>query len=168
MKKFGENSNVMKIRVRVKVSFGEITIDADTPKEILETLRNVSPNFISEMSKMISIKLARTAKARLEGIVKLTTEGPIITTRKRLTHYEAIGLILYASNEKMYAAAQLQRLLKPSGIKPMVPARLNEMNKRGLVFKPDPSKPGWKLTANGRKWIEENALVRLKEKKVTF
>jgi hypothetical protein len=168
MKKAGEDGNVMKIRVRVKVPFGEITIDADTPKEILETLRNVSPNLISEMRKMISIRLARTAKARLKGIVKLTAEGPIITTGKRLTHYEAIGLILYASIEKMLTAAQLQRLLKPSGIKPMVPARLNEMHKRGLVFKPDPSKPGWKLSANGRKWIEENALVRLKEKKVTF
>jgi hypothetical protein len=37
----------------------------------------------------------------------------------------------------------------------MVPARLNEMTKRGLVFKPDPAKPDWKLTTQGEKWVEE-------------
>lgn len=157
----------MKIRVQVKVPFGEIAIDADTPKEILETLRRVSPSFMDEISKIISTRFTPTAKARLKGILKLTMDGPIITTRKRLTHYEAIGLVLYASAEKMYTAAQLNRLLKPSGIKAMVPARLNEMRKRGLVFKPDPSRPEWRLTANGRKWIEDNVLVKLREKEGT-
>lgn len=133
----------MKIQVQVKVPFGEIAIDADTPKEILETLRRVSPSFMDEISKIVSTRFTPNLKARLNEIVKLTTSGPTITTRKRLTHYEAIGLILYASEEKMHTAAQLNRLLKPSGIKAMVPAHLNEMRKRGLVFKPDPSKPEW-------------------------
>ena len=29
-----------------------------------------------------------------------------------------------------------------------------------------PSRPEWRLTANGRKWIEENVLVKLWEKEV--
>ena len=157
---------MIKIRVQVKAPFGEIAIDADTPQKILETLRNVSPSFMDEMSELISTRLTPTIKARLKGIVELTTEGPIITTRRRLTHYEAIGLILYASAEKVHTAAQINRLLESSGIKSMVPARLNEMHKRGLVFKPDPSRPEWRLTANGRKWIEENVLVKLREKEV--
>jgi hypothetical protein len=44
----------------------------------------------------------------------------------------------------------------------MVPARLNEMTKRGLVFKPDPAKPDWKLTIQGEKWIEEEILTKLR------
>lgn len=152
------------IRVRVKTPFGAIAIDADNPQETLETLKSFSSSFMEEMSEIISTRFAPTMKARLKGIAKLTTDGPVITTRKRLTHYEAIGLILYASAEKMYTAAQLNRLLKPSGIKPKVPARLNEMHKRGLVFKPNPSKPEWRLTANGRKWIEEDVLIKLRKK----
>jgi len=119
---------------------------------------------MDEMSELISTRLTHTIKARLKGIVKLTTKGSIITTRSRLTHYEAIGLVLYASAEKVHTAAQINRLLASSGIKSMVPARLNEMHKRGLVFKPDLSRPEWRLTANGRKWIEENVLVKLREK----
>ena len=42
----------------------------------------------------------------------------------------------------------------------------NEIQKKGLVFKPAPSRPEWRLTANGRKWIEENVLVKLREKEV--
>jgi hypothetical protein len=44
----------------------------------------------------------------------------------------------------------------------MVPARLNEMTKRGLVFKPDPGRPEFKLTLQGEKWVEEEVLPRLK------
>ena len=36
-----------------------------------------------------------------------------------------------------------------------VPARLNEMTKRGQVFKPDPNKPEFKLTIQGEKWVED-------------
>jgi hypothetical protein len=46
----------------------------------------------------------------------------------------------------------------------MVPARLNEMTKRGQVFKPDPNKPEFKLTIQGEKWVEEEVLSRLRGK----
>jgi hypothetical protein len=85
-------------------------------------------------------------------------------TREKLTHYEAVGLVLYASEDKMNTAAQITRLLESSGIKSMVPARLNEMTKRGQVFKPDPSKPDFKLTIQGEKWIEEEVLSKLRGK----
>jgi len=36
---------------------------------------------------------------------------PVIITREKLTHYEAIGLILYTSEEKKNTAAQITKLL---------------------------------------------------------
>ena len=58
-------------------------------------------------------------------------------------------------------AAQVQKLLESSGLKVMVPARVNEMTKRGQVFKPDPSKPDFKLTLQGEKWVEQEVLTKL-------
>jgi hypothetical protein len=85
-----------------------------------------------------------------------------VTTREKLSHYEAIGLILLASERRTATASKVGDLLKSSGIKSMVPARLNEMTKRGLVFKPDPARPEFKLTLQGEKWVEEEVLPRLK------
>jgi hypothetical protein len=96
--------------------------------------------------------------------VEFTTEGPVVVTRENLTHYEAIGLVLYASDERKNTASQIQKLLESSGIKCMVPARLNEMTKRGQVFKPDPAKPEFKLTIQGERWVEDEVLSRLRGK----
>ena len=64
--------------------------------------------------------------------------------------------------KKTGTAALISQLLKSSGIKSMVPARLNEMTKRGLVFKPDPARPEFKLTMQGEKWIDVDVLPRLR------
>lgn len=151
-----------KIRVQIKTPFGEIVVEGDSAQEILSTLETMPPQFMSEIDNLISAKLTPPIKTQLQGIVELTTEGPIITTREKLTHYEAIGLILYASEEKTSTAAQISRLLAASGIKSMVPARLNEMTKRGMVFKPDPVRPEFRLTTQGERWIEEEVLVKLR------
>jgi predicted transcriptional regulator len=151
-----------KIRLKIKSSFGEIIVEGESAQEILETLKTLPPQFMNKIDDLISAKLASPMKMQLEGIIELTTQGPVITTREKLTHYEAIGLILYASEEKISTATQISRLLSSSGIKSMVPARLNEMTKRGLVFKPDPAKPEFKLTTQGERWVEEKLLVRLR------
>jgi hypothetical protein len=151
-----------KIRVQINAPFGEIVLEGDNAQEILETLRTMPAQFMSEISSLVSTKFAPPIKAQLEGIVELTTEGPVITTRGKLTHYEAIGLVLYASEERVSTAALISRLLSSSGIKSMVPARLNEMTKRGLVFKPDPARPEFKLTVQGERWVEEELLARLR------
>lgn len=153
---------MIRIQVQIETSFGEIVIEGETPQEILRTLRTMSPKFIEEVRNLVSGSLAPTAKTQLEGIIEVTTEGPIVTTREKLTHYEAIGLVIFASEEKTNTAAQITRLLASSGIKAMVPARLNEMTKRGLVFKPDPSRPEFRLTTQGERWVEEELLTKLK------
>lgn len=153
---------MVKIRVQIKASFGEIVVEGETPQEILETLKGMSAKFVEEINDLVSGRLEPPMRTQLEGIIEPTTEGPIVTTREKLTHYEAVGLVLFASDEKANTAAQISRLLTSSGIKAMVPARLNEMTKRGLVFKPDPSRPEFKLTTQGDRWVEEEVLARLK------
>jgi hypothetical protein len=151
------------IQARIKTSFGEVIIEGDTPQEILNMLESVPENFVEKLSDFVSNRLVQSG-AQLKGIVEPTTEGPVIVTRENLTHYEAVGLILYASDDRKNTASSVQKLLENSGIKSMVPARLNEMTKRGQVFKPDPAKPEFKLTIQGEKWVEQEVLAKLRGK----
>ena len=152
-----------RIEARIKTPFGEVVIEGDTPQEIINMLEAIPENFVERLSDFVSSRLTPSG-AQLRGIVELTTEGPVIVTRETLTHYEAVGLVLYASEERKNTASQVSKLLESSGIKSMVPARLNEMTKRGQVFKPDPNKPDFKLTIQGEKWIEEEVLSKLRGK----
>ena len=151
-----------KIRVRVKAPFGEIVVEGDSAQEILTTLKTMPPQFVNEVGGLISSNLTPSLKIQLDGIIEITTEGPIITTREKLTHYEAIGLVLFASDENSSTASKIKRLLASSGIRSMVPARLNEMTKRGIVFKPDPARPEFKLTTQGERWVEEEVLAKIR------
>jgi len=152
-----------RIEARIKTPFGEVVIEGDNPQDILDMLGLVPEGFVEKLSDFVSNRLTQSG-AQLKGIVEATTEGPVIVTRENLTHYEAVGLVLYASDDKKNTAAQIQKLLESSGIKSMVPARLNEMTKRGQIFKPDPNKPDFKLTIQGEKWVEEDVLSKLRGK----
>jgi hypothetical protein len=152
-----------RIEARIKTGFGEVVIEGENPQEILDMLSVIPENFVEKLSDFVSNRLTPSG-AQLKGIIEPTTEGPVIVTREKLTHYEAVGLILYASGERKGTAAQVQKLLESSGINVMVPARLNEMTKRGQVFKPDPNKPDFKLTIQGEKWVEDEVLSKLRGK----
>jgi hypothetical protein len=154
---------VKRIEARIKTPFGEVIIEGENAQEILSMLEALPENFVEKLSDFVSSRLTPSG-AQLKGIIEPTTEGPVIVTRENLTHYEAVGLVLYASEEKKNTAAQVTKLLESSGIKSMVPARLNEMTKRGQVFKPDPNKPEFKLTIQGEKWIEDDVLSKLRGK----
>ena len=152
-----------RVEARIKTPFGEIVVSGDTLQEVLGILEGFPEDFMERVGNLVSGRLVPSG-AQLKGIVEFTTEGPVVVTREKLTHYEAIGLVLYTSEERMNTAAQVQRLLESSGIKCMVPARLNEMTKRGQVFKPDPAKPEFKLTVQGERWVEDEVLARLRGK----
>ena len=149
------------VRARIKTPFGEIVVEGESPQEVLNILETFPENFVERVGDLVSSRLV-SAGVQLKGVVEFTTEGPVVISRERLTHYEAIGLVLYASDERKNTAAQIGRLLESSGIKCMVPARLNEMTKRGQVFKPDPAKPEFKLTVQGERWVEDEVLPRLR------
>ncbi|MGZ4850402.1 MAG: hypothetical protein ACXV2C_03370 [Candidatus Bathyarchaeia archaeon] len=152
-----------RIEAHIKTPFGEVVIEGENPQEILDMLGVIPEGFVEKLNDFVSNKLTQSG-AQLKGIVELTTEGPVIVTREKLTHYEAVGLILYASEERKSTAAQVSKLLDSSGINAMVPARLNEMTKRGQIFKPDPNKPEFKLTIQGEKWVEEEVISKLRGK----
>jgi predicted transcriptional regulator len=153
-----------KVKVKIRAPFGEIVVEGENPQEILDMLEGFPEDFAEKTVDIVSVRLAPTAAVQLKGVIEFTTEGPVIMTHEKLTHYEAIGLVLYASEEKKSTAAQITKLLESSGIKSMVPARLNEMTKKGRVFKPDPNRPEFKLTVQGERWIEEEVLARLRGK----
>jgi len=155
---------VKRVEVRIKMPFGEIVVEGETPQEVLSILEAFPKDFVENISITVSGKLVSSAVSQLKGIVEFTTEGPVLIAREKLTHYEAVGLVLYASEGKQNTAAQIQKLLESSGIKSMVPARLNEMTRRGQVFKPNPKKPEFKLTIQGERWIEDEVLPRLRGK----
>ena len=106
-----------KVRVRVKAPFGEVVIEGETAQEILKILKTMPPQFVNDVGELISSNLTPSLKTQLDGIIELTTEGPIITTREKLTHYEAIALILFASDDNSSTASQIKRLLASSGIR---------------------------------------------------
>jgi hypothetical protein len=152
-----------KIEARIKTPFGEIILEGENPQEVLDMLSTFPQDFMEKVSNFVSTRVIPSV-AQLKGIIESTTEGPVIISRESLTHYEAIGLTLYASEEKKNTAAQITKLLESSGIKCMVPARLNEMTKRGQVFKPDPNRPEFKLTMQGERWVEDDVMARLRGK----
>ncbi len=149
-----------KVQVRVKAPFGELVLEGESHDEVLSLLRSIPPGFMDELSNLALTKLAPSSRAEFEGIIEFTTEGPVLVTKQPLTHYEAIGLMLYASEGKMNTASRISRLLESSGTKAMVPARLNEMVRKGLAFKPDPSKPEFKLTVQGEQWVKTEVLPK--------
>jgi hypothetical protein len=153
-----------RVEVRIKAPFGEIVVEGENPQEVLSLLEAFPKDFVENVSSLVASKLVPSAAAQLKGIIEFTTEGPVLITREKLTHYEAIGLVLYASEARQNTATQIQKLLESSGIKCMVPARLNEMVKRGQVFKPDPKRPEFKLTVQGERWIEDEVLAKLRGK----
>ncbi|MEM2103531.1 MAG: hypothetical protein QW717_01400 [Candidatus Bathyarchaeia archaeon] len=153
-----------RVEVRIKAPFGEIVVEGESPQEVLGLLEAFPKDFMESVSSLVATRLAPSAASQLKGIIEFTTDGPVLVTREKLTHYEAIGLVLYGSEGRQNTATQIQKLLESSGIKCMVPARLNEMVKRGQVFKPDLKKPEFKLTVQGERWVEDEVLAKLRGK----
>lgn len=152
-----------KVEARIKTLFGEIIIEGENAQDVLKALETFPNDFMEKVAGFVSDRLMPSG-VQLKGIVETTTEGPVIVAHENLTHYEAIGITLYASDEKKGTAAQITKLLESSGLKCMVPARLNEMTKRGQVFKPDPNKPEFRLTIQGERWVEQEVLAKFRGK----
>ena len=150
------------IRVSIKTSFGEIEVSGEAAGEVLQLLQSLSPEFYERLSSSIPRLASEQLPNALEGVVEMTKEGPLLVTKKKLTHYEAIALILYCLRDNQCSVRKLRGRLSSSGKKVTVSARLNEMRKRGYIFKPNPRAPEYKLSTRGIKWVEGEILPRLK------
>ncbi len=153
-----------RITLAIKTPFGEIMVDGETPQEVLDTLRGLDQAFVGEVNERISELLATQAKDDLKGIVEIGRDGPVIVTKERLSHYEAIGLILYGVKDHQASSREITQRLTASGKKVTVPARLHEMRRRGHIFKPVDRAPYYKLSTKGVKWIEEEVIPPLRKK----
>ena len=150
-----------KFQARIKTSFGEIVVEENSAEELLRVITTLPKDFVDELESTISAKTTSKIGMMLDSVIESTNEGPMIVSKAKLTHYEAVGLILYASDERTNTAKQIGRLLEYSGMRPKTSSRLNEMAKRGLVYKPNPSESGWRLTAQGEKWMKETVLTKI-------
>lgn len=153
-----------RITVTIITPFGEIEVSGENPEEVLDALERLDQRFIGEVNERVSELLATQAKDDLKGVVEVGRDGPIIVTKKKLSHYESIGLILYCMREHQASSREITRRLTASGKKVTVPARLHEMRRRGHIFKPVDRAPYYKLSSKGVKWIEEEVIPPLKKK----
>lgn len=152
-----------KIKIGIKTTFGEIEVFGETSSEVLMALEELDSGFLADVNKAVSSLLATQARDDLKGIVEVGRDGPVIVTKKKLSHYEAIGLILYGIKDNQSSSRELKRRLAASGKKVTVPARLHEMRRRGHIFKPVEKAPYYKLSTKGVKWIEEEVIPHLKK-----
>lgn len=93
-----------KVEARIKTPFGEIVVEGENAQDVLKMLESFPDDFMEKVSNLVSSRLILSG-IQLKGIVESTTEGPVIIAHENLTHYEAIGLTLYASEGKKGTAA---------------------------------------------------------------
>ena len=151
-----------RLTVTITTGYGAIEVSGESPEEVLEGLGWLTSEYVSRIND-VAAEVAAEAEDSLKGIVRIDDEGPTIVSRDELSHYEAIGLILYATESHEATSRQIRERLVSSGKKVTLAARLHEMRNRGHVFKPDNKGSLYKLTANGVKWIEEDVLMRLRD-----
>jgi hypothetical protein len=152
-----------RIALAIRTPFGEIRVSGESTREVLDALAGMDQKFIGEVNERVSELLATQAKDELKDIVEVGRDGPVIVTKKKLSHYAAIGLILYCLKDHQASSREITRRLVSSGKKVTVPARLHEMRKRGHIFKPVDRAPYYKLSTKGVKWIEEEVIPPLKK-----
>ena len=150
-----------RLRVTIKTSYGAMEVSGESPEEVLEGLGWLTHELISQINEKANEATAYEAEDSLKGIIRIDREGPTIVSREELSHYEAIGLILYAMKNFEATSKQIRERLVSSGKKVTVAARLHEMRTRGHVFKPEKKGSMYKLTSKGVKWIEDDVLARL-------
>jgi len=152
-----------RLRVRVRTGFGEIEVSGESPGEVLEGLGWLTPEFVAGVSGRVSELAAAEAEDNLKGIVRMSRDGPTIVTREELSHYESVGLVMYAMKNHEATGKMIRDRLASSGKSITVAARLHEMRQRGHVFQPDGKGSEYRLTERGVRWVEEEVLPRFSQ-----
>jgi len=150
-----------RLRVRVRTGYGDLEVSGESPEEVMEGLGWLTPEFAAAVQDRVSEVAAAEAEDVLEGIVRVGREGPTLVTREELSHYEAVGLIMYAMRNREATGKEIRDRLASSGKKITVAARLHEMRRRGHVFQPGGKGSAYRLTMKGVRWVEEEVLPRL-------
>ena len=155
---------VPKLQLNIETNYGTLTVSGDTQEEVLATLDLLTDNFLDQISdKLILLDLKQT-KDRLQNIVRIGQNGPVIVTRTDISHYAAIGLILFSMKNQEATSKKIRERLEASGKEVIVAARLNEMRKRNHVFKPSGKGSEYRLTSKGIAWVNDEVIEKIKKK----
>ncbi len=152
-----------KLNINIETKYGSITVSGDTQKEIIEALDLLTEGFMDQIKERLDILELKETEDKLHNIVHITPNGPVIVTRNDLNHYESIGLILYAMKNQEATSKKLRERLQASGKEIIVAARLNEMRKRGHIFKPSAKGSEYRLTSKGLIWLDEEVVEKIKK-----
>jgi len=151
-----------KLCINIETNYGTLTVQGDSQEEILEALDLLTDDFIEQVNEKVALLELKDVESELDGIVRVTSDGPVIVTRAELSHYEIIGLILYSMKHHEATSKQIRGRIEASGKEVIVPARLNELKKRGHVFRPSGKGSEYRLTAKGLEWMEEEVLEKVR------
>jgi hypothetical protein len=157
-----------KITLTVKTQFGDIQVSGDNPEELLSGLELLTQDYMTALNEKVSGLVSKQALDHLKDIVEMRYDGPIIVCKEEISHYEAIGLLLYAMKGYQATGKELKACLNESGRKVIVPARLHEMVKKGFLFRPEGRGGIYKMTAKGINWVEKAVLPPIREKQAAL
>ncbi len=152
-----------KLQLNIETDYGTLTVSGDTQEEILEALSLLTDNFLDEISDKLSVLDLKQTEDRLRNIVRIGQNGPVIVTRAEISHYEAIGLVLYSMKNQEATSKKIRERLEASGKEVIVAARLNEMRKRGHVFKPSGKGSEYRLTSKGMAWVDDEVVEKIRK-----
>jgi phosphoglycerate-specific signal transduction histidine kinase len=155
-----------RLNVTINTKYGKITVSGDSPKEILESIDMLTQDFLDQITDRLTLVELKDTHDKLKNIIHITQSGPVIVSREDLNHYESIGLILYAMKNHEATSKKLRERLEASGKNIIVAARLNEMRKRGHIFRPGSKGSEYKLTSKGLAWVDEGVIGKMKKNSI--
>ena len=156
-----------RLNITINTKYGKITVSGDSPKEILDSLDMLTQDFLDQISDRLNFLNIKNTQDKLENIVHITQSGPVIISRDKMNHYESIGLILYAMKNHEATSKKIRERLEASGKNIIVAARLNEMRKRGHIFKPGTKGSEYRLTPKGLAWVDEEVIGKIKKNSIS-
>lgn len=152
-----------KLQLNIETDYGTLTVSGDTQEEILDALALLTDDFLDKISEKLSILDLKQTEDRLRNIVRIGQNGPVIVTRTEISHYEAIGLVLYSMKNQEATSKKIRERLEASGKEIIVAARLNEMRKRGHIFKPSGKGSEYRLTSKGMAWVDDEVVEKIRK-----
>lgn len=171
-----EGEKMGKFYVTIRTKFGEISIEGDSKKEVLNLLKE-AVTLIDDIKTLIPeekiIPLISAPpvpplimKKKIEGIIEVTVNGRphIIIPPEKLAAKDIIGLLLYWKYPEGLSMKELTDLvsLNWKAVKPpYVSANIGDM--KGLILKEGPrGKYIYKLSGTGKSWVENDLLPKIR------
>lgn len=166
-----------KFHVTVRTKFGEISVQGDSKKEVLDLLRE-AVDLIDDAKDLLPEEIVSVptpfptptmAKKEIQGIIEVTANGRphVVVAPEKLSAKDVIGLLLYWKHPDGLPMNELTNLVSlnwKAVDQPRVSSNIAKM--RGLILKEGPKgKYVYKLSGTGRSWVESKLLPKLRGEK---